>query len=137
MVMPVQHGVLRTGLPHVISEEEAKLNPEHLTVPVQSAQEFLSNLPYLDYIKCDIEGYEWTVFSSIGMELNRLRPIVQIEISERFVDEFCSFFAAINYTQFGLYDGRLVEEHGKQRVTSDFLFVPKEKIAEIISTFNA
>ena len=137
MVMPVQHGVMRTGLPHVISEEEAKSTPDHLIVPVLEANEFLASLPHLDYIKCDIEGYEWTVFSSIGMELDRLRPIVQIEVSERFVDEFCSFFAAINYTQFGLYDGKLVEEHGKQRVTSDFLFVPNEKIAEIISTFNA
>ena len=40
MIMPVQQGVMRTGLPHVISEEEAKLNPDHLTVPVQSARDF-------------------------------------------------------------------------------------------------
>jgi len=136
MVMPVQRGVLRTGLPHVISEEEAKMNPNHLTVPVESACDFLANLPRLDYIKCDIEGYEWTVFSTIGMELERLRPLVQIEISARYTSEFCEFFKGLNYVQCGLYNGKLIEENGAQRVTSDFLFIPTEKKAEIFSTFN-
>ena len=137
MIMPVQQGVMRTGLPHVISEEEAKLNPDHLTVPVQSAREFLANLPHLDYIKCDIEGYEWTVFSTLGIELDRLRPLVQIEISERYLSEFCEFFQGLNYVQCGLYDGQLIEEHGTQRVTSDFLFIPLEKKDNIFSTFNS
>ena len=137
MVMPVQQGVLRTGLPHVISEEEAKLNPDHLTVPVQSAREFLANLTHLDYIKCDIEGYEWTVFSTLGSELNRLRPLVQIEISARYIPEFCEFFKSLDYVQCGLYDNKLIEEHGKQRVTSDFLFIPMDKKDHIFSTFNS
>jgi FkbM family methyltransferase len=137
MIMPVQQGVMRTGLPHVISEEEAKLNPDHLTVPVQSARDFLANLPHLDYIKCDIEGYEWTVFSTLGVELERLRPLVQIEISERYITEFCEFFQGLNYVQCGLYDGQLIEEHGTQRVTSDFLFIPLEKKDNIFSTFNS
>jgi FkbM family methyltransferase len=136
MIMPVQQGVMRTGLPHVISEEEAKLNPDHLTVPVQSARDFLANLPHLDYIKCDIEGYEWIVFSTLGMELERLRPLVQIEISERYLSEFCEFFQGLNYVQCGLYDGQLIEEHGTQRVTSDFLFIPLEKKDYIFATFN-
>ncbi len=136
MIMHVQQGVMRTGLPHVISEEEAKLNPDHLTVPVQSAREFLANLPHLDYIKCDIEGYEWIVFSTLGMELERLRPLVQIEISERYIPEFCEFFKGLNYVQCGLYDGKLIEEHGTQRVTSDFLFIPLEKKDHIFATFN-
>ena len=137
MIMPVQQGVMRTGLPHVISEEEAKLNLDHLTVPVQSAREFLANLPHLDYIKCDIEGYEWTVFSTLELELDRLRPLVQIEISERYIPEFCEFFKGLNYVQCGLYDGKLIEEHGTQRVTSDFLFIPLEKKDKIFSTFNS
>lgn len=137
MIMPVQQGVMRTGLPHVISEEEAKLNPDHLTVPVQSARDFLANLPHLDYIKCDIEGYEWTVFSTLGVELERLRPLVQIEISERYITEFCEFFKGLNYVQCGLYDSKLIEEFGTQRVTSDFLFIPLEKKDNIFSTFNS
>ena len=136
MIMPVQQGVMRTGLPHVISEEEAKLNPDHLTVPVQSAREFLAKVPHLDYIKCDIEGYEWTVFSTLGIELERLRPLVQIEISERYTPEFCEFFKGLNYVQCGLYDGKLIVEQGTQRVTSDFLFIPLEKKDYIFATFN-
>jgi hypothetical protein len=35
-----------------------------------------------------------------------------------------------------LYEGELVKEHGKQRETSDFLFVPQEKLEHILATFN-
>ena len=136
MVMPIRDGIMRTGLPHVITEDEAKVTPNHLSVRVLEANAFLSGLNTLDYIKCDIEGYEWTVFSTLSEELNRLRPIIQIEISERFIEDFCAFFKHINYIQCGLYDGKLIEEHGKQRVTSDFLFVPAEKCEELFNTFN-
>jgi hypothetical protein len=71
------------------------------------------------------------------MELNRLRPMVQIEISERYITEFCDFFKGLDYVQCGLYDNKLIEEHGKQRVTSDFLFIPLEKKDNIFSTFNS
>ncbi|MFM7566191.1 MAG: FkbM family methyltransferase [Flavobacteriales bacterium] len=136
MVMPIQKGVLRTGLPHVIPEEEAKRLPEHLEVPVIEAKTFLSTCHRLDYIKCDIEGYEWTVFSTLGEALNRLRPIVQIEISERHIEDFCHFFSQIGYQQLGLYDGKLIKERGAQRHTSDFLFVPTERVSALMTTFN-
>ena len=136
MVMPVQKGVLRTGLPHVISEEEALQIPGSIEVPVLQATNFLSAFERLDYIKCDIEGYEWTVFSTLGETLNRLRPLVQIEISEKHIDDFCAFFSALNYKQLGLYQGKLIEETVKQREPSDFLFVPSEKVSVLLNTFN-
>ena len=136
MVMPVQSGVLRTGLPHIISEEEAANHADVQRVKVQEAKGFFSSLSKVDYIKCDIEGYEWKVFSTLDGELQRLRPVVQIEISERFIEEFCSFFKRLDYIQCGLYEGELVKEHGKQRETSDFLFVPQEKFEHIFAKFN-
>ncbi|MFM7387839.1 MAG: FkbM family methyltransferase [Bacteroidota bacterium] len=136
MVMPVQSGVLRTGLPHIISEEEARNHAAVQRVKVLEAKEFFSQLPKLDYVKCDIEGYEWKVFSTLELELQRLRPVVQIEISEKFIVEFCAFFHRMGYVQCGLYEGQLVQENGTQRETSDFLFVPQEKLDHIFATFN-
>ena len=136
MVMPHQQGVIRTGLPHVISEEEARGISNAIEVPVLDASEFLSQFERLDYIKCDIEGYEWTVFSTLSETLKRLRPIVQIEITGKDVQHFYEFFIKINYKQLGLYDNHLVEEFGEQRETSDFLFVPEEKVDALLHTFN-
>lgn len=136
MVMPVQQGVIRTGLPHVISEEEAKVTPGTIQVPVLEARAYLSTFDRLDFIKCDIEGYEWTVFSSISDEINRLRPIIQIEISETHIDNFVDYFRSLNYKQCGLYSGELILEEGKQKETSDFLFVPVEKLEKIFSKFK-
>lgn len=136
MVMPVQRGVLRTGLPHIISEAEAKQHANVQRVKVLEAQAFFHGLPKVDYIKCDVEGYEWTIFSTLTQELNRLRPCVQIEISEQFVSSFCALFEDLDYVQFGIYDGKLLHEQGKQRETSDFLFIPREKADDILANFN-
>jgi len=136
MVMPEQGGIIRTGLPHVVSEEEAKTHPNCLQVPVLEAKQFLETFDRLDFIKCDIEGYEWTVFSDLGESLQRLRPVVQIEIAERLIPEFKSFFHTLGYVQCGLYNGKLILEEGKQQEASDFLFVPKEKQADLFIRFN-
>lgn len=136
MVMPHQKGVIRTGLPHVISENEIELYENVIQVPVIDANSFLKDFSKLDFIKCDIEGYEWIVFSAIKNEINRLRPIIQIEISESHLTDFIQYFKDVNYIQAGLYDGRLIEENGKQKETSDFLFIPIEKKDAIFYTFN-
>jgi len=137
MAMPVQEGVIRTGLPHVIEEESLSQFPDAIEVPVIDAKGFFKELKHLNYIKCDIEGYEWVVFSGIQEEINRLRPLVQIEISELHVAEFLQYFSQIDYVQCGLYERKLKEEKGKQAETSDYLFIPKEKKEEIFNTFNA
>jgi FkbM family methyltransferase len=137
MVMPEQGGIIRTGLPHVVSEEEAKTHPKHLQVPVLDAKRFLAGFERLDFIKCDIEGYEWTVFSELGEHLQRLRPMVQVEIAERYNPEFIGFFKKLGYVQCGLYKGVLILEDGKQQEASDFLFIPKEKQAELFLRFKS
>ena len=121
----------------MVSEEEAKTHPNHLEVPVLDAKRFLAEFDRLDFIKCDIEGYEWTVFSELGDSLQRLQPVVQIEIAERLIPEFKSFFHALGYVQCGLYNGALILEDGKQQEASDFLFVPKEKQEELFLRFNS
>lgn len=137
MVMPSQNGMIRTGLPHVIEAHETEKYQDVLKVPVIEARKFLESMPRLNYIKCDIEGYEWVVFETLKSELNRLRPIVQIEISEKYISDFQSFFEGIDYIQTGLYSGKLIEENGPQKVTSDFLFIPSERKVEIFSKFKA
>jgi len=137
MVMPVQQGTLRTGLPHVIDPSELANHSNPLEVPVLNASEFLASIERLDYIKCDIEGYEWVVFNSIQPHISRLRPVVQVEISEVNIPLFLSYFEELGYVQTGIYNHKLIEENGKQKETSDFLFIPEERMSALFTKFNA
>ena len=132
MALPETDGFIRTGLPHIIqdSKETAHKTQE---VEVARASQFFSSLKKVDYIKCDIEGYEAKVFLDIKNELERLRPVVQLEISKGNVDELLELFKKLNYAQFGICDFKLIEESGEQAEQGDYLFIPEEKKIEFIA----
>lgn len=127
MVMPETDGVMRTGLPHVARNEEEKKLYKTQDVDVLVGSELLGNLDKIDYIKCDIEGYEWIVFSEIKNVIATKRPLVQIEISPDNVPNMLEYFSSLDYVQYGVADFKVVKEKdGVQKEQGDFLFVPRE-----------
>lgn len=127
MVMPETDGVLRTGLPHVARNEEEKKLHKTQDVAVLVGSELLGSLEKIDYIKCDVEGYEWIVFSEIKNVIALKRPIIQIEISPENESNMLAYFEELNYRQYGIADFKLIRESGTQKEQGDFLFVPNEK----------
>ena len=87
----------------------------------------LSNLDRIDYIKCDIEGYELNVFKEISPLLDLHKPIVQIEIAPKNLDEMCQLFSDLGFIQYGIVNGEIVAENGEQQEEGDYLFVHKSK----------
>lgn len=130
MVMPSTDGVLRTGLPH-IPKDNSELD-KHRTqeVDLLVGSELLAKLPKINYIKCDIEGYEPIVFDEIKEVIKTQRPIVQIEIGPDNESGMLSYFEALNYAQYGIAEWKVVRETGKQKEQGDFLFVPQERSVE-------
>jgi FkbM family methyltransferase len=49
----------------------------------ESGDHLFSNLPRLDYIKCDVEGLEFQVFASFTQTLQKHHPILLCELVER------------------------------------------------------
>lgn len=133
MVMPETDGVMRTGLPHIARNEEEKKLHRTQDVDVLVGSELLGSLDRIDYIKCDVEGYEWVVFSEIKPVIAAKRPIVQIEIAPENEEKLLAYFAELNYHQFGIADFKIVRETGKQQEQGDFLFVPEEKSGNVFS----
>ena len=136
MAMPETDGFIRTGLPHIIDEKEISNNTKTKKVRVVKAHDFLSALPKISYIKCDIEGYEGIVFQELKNVLQKFRPYVQLEIAPENRDLLLILFEELNYLQFGIANFRLIEEKGEQLEEGDFLFIPKEKKEEFISRNN-
>lgn len=125
MVLPESNGMIRTGLPHVAeSEEEKKLHKTH-EVPVVKGSELLGKLNKIDYIKCDIEGYEIVVFNEIKGVIAEKRPIIQIEIGPENEASMLALFEELGYVQYGVANFKIVKETGQQEEQGDFLFVHK------------
>jgi FkbM family methyltransferase len=131
MVLPKTNGMIRTGLPHIAESEDEQNQHDTKDVKIVKGSELLSNLERIDYIKCDIEGYELNVFKEIRPLLDRHKPIVQIEIAPKNLDEMCRLFADLDFVQYGIVNGKIVQEIGLQQEEGDFLFVHKSKIDRI------
>lgn len=128
MVMPETDGLIRTGLPHIAQSEEEKKMHKTQDVKIVKASEFIGKIPKIDYIKCDIEGYEGIVFDEIKPVIANQRPFVQLEISEENRKQLLALFIELDYLQFGIYDAQFISEEGMQKEEGDYFFVPKEKL---------
>jgi hypothetical protein len=128
MVMPESDGFIRTGLPHIAHSEEEKKMHKTQDVKIVKASEFIGKIPKINYIKCDIEGYEGIVFQEIKSVIATQRPFVQLEISEENKTQLLELFNELDYLQFGICDAHFVSEEGVQKEEGDYFFVPKEKL---------
>jgi FkbM family methyltransferase len=128
MVLPKSNGMIRTGLPHIVENEEERKQHDTKEVKIVKGSELLGHLKRIDYVKCDIEGYELNVFREIYPLIALHKPIVQIEIAPKNLDEMCLLFADLGFKQFGIVNGKILEENGMQQEEGDFLFVHQSKI---------
>ena len=128
MALPQSNGMIRTGLPHIITNQrESELHPTQ-EVQIVKGSALLLHLDRLDYIKCDIEGYEWNVFQEIRTALERFKPYLQIEISSDNSDKLIPYLKSLGYTQFGLFRNKFISEDGPQIEEGDFFFVHQSKL---------
>lgn len=136
MVLPKSNGMIRTGLPHIAESEEEKSQHATQEVAIVKGTELFKDLTALDYIKCDIEGYELTVFEEIKPILEKFQPYVQIEISSKNMDAMLALFSTLGYTQFGIANFQFVQEKGLQQEEGDFFFVPAGRLDQFKQKFS-
>jgi FkbM family methyltransferase len=127
MVLPKDNGVLRTGLPHVVAEGEDIGEGVEVKVKITGTQNLFQKFSKIDYIKCDIEGFEWIVFQELKEVLAQHKPTVQIELSEENIKNMVPFFTDLGYTQYGIANFKLIKDHIPQKEVGDFLFVHSSK----------
>jgi len=128
MVMPESNGMIRTGLPHIASSEEEKQAHKTHDVALLKGSELLGALDKINYIKCDIEGYEVVVFNEIKPVIEKQLPNVQIEIGTENEEEMITYFTELGYIQYGIANFKIVKENtGSQIEQGDFLFVHGSK----------
>ena len=73
---------------------------------MRRGSELFAGLGRLDFIKCDIEGYEVVVMNELRPLLERFRPTVLIETGGENRPQIVALFTALGYAGFTLDRGR-------------------------------
>ena len=106
---------------------------------MKKGSELFATLPKLDYIKCDIEGYETVVFPEMQNIIEKYQPMVQLETWGEQLMTMYNFFKGVGFAAYYLKDEKLYPLETKAQSVwgdSDILFVPnakKERIAAFLA----
>jgi FkbM family methyltransferase len=85
----VEMGIPQVGAERRFAHARIKENNDHLEfvrsekVKNESGDRLFLQLPRVDYIKCDVEGFEYQVFASMPQTLETHRPILLCELFDR------------------------------------------------------
>jgi len=96
---------------------------------MKKGSELFYNLDRLDFIKCDIEGYEVIVIPELEPLIIKFNPILLIEAHKQNRIQMLNFFKSLNYHAFVLNNGKL--QLAKKDEHWDILFVPQSKLEKV------
>ena len=120
----------RHGLMRVLKKEETAQGTPFETYPVQMRppMQLFSNLARVNYIKCDIEGYEIPVIPLMQPLIEKHRPVMQIETDGEHKKQLLQFFRELNYKPCYVEKDKLLPlVNSEQALYGDVVFLPAER----------
>jgi hypothetical protein len=108
MGTPVIDGVFRHGLTHVLDSKDDNSALATFEAEMKIPDELFANMERLDFIKCDVEGYEVYLFPHLINTISKFKPLIQIEISNtENRKQILDLLKPLGYKGFGLKSGSL------------------------------
>lgn len=98
-----------------------------------SGNDLLADLPCIDFIKCDVEGAEVPVFTSMLTVLERHKPVLLCELADK--NEFIkmhNMLAPLTYETYILKSGKLYKidkESTEHPISHNYYFIPAARLA--------
>jgi FkbM family methyltransferase len=122
---PMIDGVFRHGLTKII-ENNSEANAQTYAAQMEIADQLFEPLNKIDFLKCDVEGYEVILFPQMLRTLERCKPLIQIEISsEENRDKLMKLLQPLGYKVYKLQQNALVEMNTNEALhyeNGDFYF---------------
>jgi len=119
-----------------IMESEHALNyVETEKVKNEKADELFKDLPRLDFVKCDVEGFEIPVFSSMMKTLEKHLPIILCELADK--NDRIKLFEMLSPLGYHIYflEGKrlhLQDPHTDgQAISHNHYFIPQFRVKEL------
>jgi precorrin-6B methylase 2 len=86
-----------------------------------------NDLKKIDYIRCDMEGFENIVLSEMKELIRRCKPKVQVEVWQENEESVFRLFNELGYFPYKLYKNELILQTGKEnRTRGDYIFLPMQ-----------
>jgi len=133
MSIPIVNGVVRHGLTKVDGQKDEEVHDKLLEykVPMHIGDNLLlkENLAQLDYLKCDVEGYEQFVIPSLKNTISKFMPLIQIELNGKENREnVVKFLEPLNYSINILENNKLkpIKQTEIHDYNQDFYFLNKD-----------
>lgn len=130
MGIPMRNGMIRHGMTKIAhTENEDYYRKFDVTMAVPD--ELFAKLERLDFVKCDVEGFESVVFGHMQGIIEKFRPMVQSELSghenrKKVID----LFRKLNYQVLILDHAKgvltVASEEQCQTAQQDFYFQPND-----------
>ncbi|MET0391483.1 MAG: FkbM family methyltransferase [Chitinophagaceae bacterium] len=133
LATPGFFGYLRTGSPHITNGLAPGGQPEFVfSAKMKRGSELFASLPRLDFIKCDIEGYEAVVLPEIVELLLKYKPVLQVETWGDQQTRVEGFLEEIGYEPYDIENGLLKPVQAiRNREAGDLFFIHRDNNAVI------
>ena len=120
-----------------ISDKKIKKNKEDNSeeVKVTTLDSFIkrNKIQKIDFIKCDVEGFELSVFRGAKKTLKKFKPMVFVEIEERHTqkydtnpDKVIKFFKRFGYGCYSVRNSNIIKTNKIRRETPLYIFSAKD-----------
>jgi len=120
---------LRTGLPHIFNpEKDEKIENQKFKFESQMKipSVLFKDLDKIDYIKCDVEGFEYVVLSEMKEIIRKHKPKVQVEVWTENEDKVLALFKELGYSAYKLHKSQLVSSNNTNaKIDGDYIFLPE------------
>jgi len=133
----VDMGIPQVGAERRFAHARIKENNENLefvrseNVKNEAGDNLFLQLPRLDYIKCDVEGFEYQVFASMLRTLEAHHPMLLCELFDRdLLIRFYELLQPFGYRAYTLANGALVpaEVYAEGQIPPDnYYFLPPQR----------
>jgi hypothetical protein len=87
-----------------VSDGQSSAEAIHFSVQMRRGSELFAALKRLDFIKCDIEGYERIVLPEMRALIERFHPVVLLESDGDTRRDMVAMFADMGYRAYTLSD---------------------------------
>ena len=123
-----EKGIIATGSHFVLEKDDTALS--EFTAEMRRGSELFENLGKLDFIKCDVEGYETVIIPEMENILNKHKPIMLIETKNEKRVFMISFLLKRGYMGYALRTDKLVPaDRSKEETEEDIIFIHNSNIS--------
>lgn len=134
MSIPIVDGVVRHGLTKVDGQGEENWGRlMEFKVPMHVGDSLLEkeNISKLNYLKCDVEGYEQYVIPSLEKTISTHKPLIQIELNgKENRQNVADFLLQFKYDIYILTGNKLnsIDKNEIHDYNQDFYFINRDNI---------